>query len=92
MSSSKILTGVLIGAAAGVVLGVLFAPDKGADTRKKISKKGSDLKETLKTKINDLVDGIADQIEIAKNEAEIKLEEGMEKVASAKSQIKHSLS
>ena len=92
MSSSKILTGVLIGAAAGIVLGVLFAPDKGADTRKKISKKGSDLKESLKTKINDLVDGIADQIEIAKNEAEIKLEEGMEKVASAKSQIKHSLS
>ena len=35
MSSSKILTGVLIGAAAGTILGILFAPEKGLDTRKK---------------------------------------------------------
>ena len=66
MSSSKLLTGILIGAAAGAVLGILFAPEKGSDTRKKIGKKSSDLKESLKTKFNDLVDGIADQIENAK--------------------------
>ena len=92
MSSSKIFTGVLIGAAAGAVLGILFAPEKGSDTRKKISKKSSDLKESLKTKFNDLVDGIADQIENAKGEADNMMEEGKEKLASAKSQIKHSLS
>ena len=92
MSSSKVITGVLIGAAAGAVLGILFAPDKGSDTRKKISKKSTDLKDSLKTKFNDLVDGIADQIENAKGEAENMVEEGKEKMASTKSQIKHSLS
>jgi gas vesicle protein len=92
MSSSKIITGILIGAAAGAVLGILFAPDRGSDTRKKLRRKGTDLKDTLKSKINDLVDGIADQIENAKSEIENKMDEGVEKAASDKSQVRHSLS
>lgn len=92
MSSSKVITGLLIGAAAGAVLGILFAPEKGLDTRIKLGKKGADLKDTIKSKINDLVDSIADQFENAKNEAGNLVEEGKEKVAAAKSQAKHSLS
>ena len=38
--SSKLLTGFL----AGVVIGILFAPDKGSETRKKMTQKGKDLK------------------------------------------------
>lgn len=92
MKSSKIIAGVLIGAAAGAVLGILFAPEKGKDIREKLRRKGVDLKDNLKVRINDLVDGIADEIENAKSEAENKLDQGMGKVADAKSQIKHSLS
>lgn len=92
MKSSNIITGVLIGAAAGTILGILFAPEKGKDTREKLRRKGVDLKDNLKGRINDLVDGIADEIENAKSEAENKLDQGMGKVADAKSQIKHSLS
>jgi len=50
---SKFLTGLLIGAAAGAVLGILFAPAKGSETRKKLKQKGEDLEEELKEKLNE---------------------------------------
>ena len=50
MSAGKLLSGLLLGAAAGAVLGILFAPEKGTETRKKLSKKGQDLKTVLKPK------------------------------------------
>ena len=92
MSSSKVITGVLIGAAAGAILGILFAPEKGVETRNKLGKKGADLKDTIKNKVNDLVDSIADQFENAKNEADNLVEDGKYKIASAKYQAKKSLS
>lgn len=36
MSSGKVLLGVLAGAAAGALAGILFAPEKGSKTRKRI--------------------------------------------------------
>ena len=36
---------LLIGMGVGAVLGILFAPRKGSKTRKKIAKRGTDLKE-----------------------------------------------
>lgn len=42
-NTSKILTRPDTGLAIGSVLGVLFAPDMGAETRKKIAKSGKKL-------------------------------------------------
>ncbi|MEJ7683756.1 MAG: YtxH domain-containing protein [Segetibacter sp.] len=42
-SGSKVLLGVLAGAATGAILGVLFAPDKGMETRRKISDSSRDI-------------------------------------------------
>lgn len=50
MSAGKIAIGVLAGVAVGAVLGILFAPDKGSETRKKLTRRGSDLVDELKDK------------------------------------------
>jgi len=59
MSSGKVLLGVLAGVAAGALLGILFAPEKGADTRRKIMSKGEEYVDDLKEKFGEFVDKVA---------------------------------
>lgn len=92
MNSGKLLTGVLIGAAAGAILGLLFAPEKGSETRVKLSKKGSDLKNSVSDKINELVDGISKHYDNVKTDAEDAFAQGKEKFGKAKSDVKNSFS
>lgn len=68
MNSGKILLGVLAGVAAGALIGVLFAPDKGWNTRKRISKKVDEYKDGLRDKFNEFLDTITEKMEEAKNE------------------------
>ena len=42
-STGKLITAFLAGAAAGAFLGILLAPDKGENTRKKVKKTFDDL-------------------------------------------------
>ncbi len=46
-STNKILTALAAGIAIGGVLGILFAPDKGENTRKKIADNGKKLSDSL---------------------------------------------
>ena len=73
-NTSKIITAVAAGAAAGAILGVLFAPDKGSETRKKINEQGKKLASTVKDKFEkgkerfndlkeDLVKTVKDKVE-----------------------------
>jgi len=46
--SGKVVVALLAGVAAGVVLGLMFAPEKGSETRDKISDSLSDLADAVK--------------------------------------------
>jgi gas vesicle protein len=53
MTTGKGLLGVLAGLAAGTVIGMLLAPDKGDKVRKNISRKSEDLAEAINCKIDE---------------------------------------
>ncbi len=63
MKTSKVLLSVLAGIAAGALAGVLFAPEKGARTRKRILRKGEEYTDDLRDKFNELADTIGKKYE-----------------------------
>lgn len=58
--TKKMLIAIGAGLLAGAVLGVLYAPDEGAATRKKIAKKSRKLMGTVKNGIDDGRESLVD--------------------------------
>lgn len=54
-NTGKIIGAVLVGVAIGGILGVLFAPEKGSVTRKKMLSKGEDFKDLIQEKISGMM-------------------------------------
>ena len=59
---SKLLWGFTL----GLITGLLLAPEKGSETRKKISRQANDLKD----RFDDFVDSISEKFESVRNDAE----------------------
>ncbi len=76
MSTGKVVLGALAGLALGAALGILFAPEKGKTTRRKISKKSRDFAEDMTDKFNELIDTLSHKFEGAKDEVKMKMEDG----------------
>ena len=72
MDSGKVVLGVLAGAAIGALLGVLLAPDKGSETRKKICTKCGGFTDDIKDKFNELFNGMNEKFETVKEDLENK--------------------
>ena len=58
-NNSKVLVGLLAGLAAGAALGLLFAPEKGTETRDRLSQSLKDLGDSIKDKAADEINALA---------------------------------
>lgn len=76
MSTGKVVLGTMAGLAIGGILGILFAPEKGAVTRQKILDTGNDYADDLKSKYDDFADTISEKLQSAKEFAMEMAEDG----------------
>ena len=93
--SSKTFWAFMTGASVGAILGILYAPDKGENTRNKLLYQHQKYREQLESLISDLIEGKEIPETMAKtegkkvvNEAREKAERLLEDVESMMSQIK----
>lgn len=84
MSLGKVLAGVMAGVATGAVLGVLYAPEKGSNLRKRFSRRSYDYNDELEEKFNDLIDSITIQFEAVVDDVTRMAENGQLKAGTKK--------
>jgi gas vesicle protein len=68
MSTKKVLLGVLAGAATGAAIGLLFAPERGKSTRRRIIDKGESYLANIEQIMNGYVNMINKKMENLKSD------------------------
>lgn len=86
--NAKVVVALLAGLAAGAALGILFAPDKGTETREKLNDSLKDLGEALKERtaeqlehLNDFKEKVVAAVKTKMNKGDEALEEALEEHA-----------
>ena len=87
MKTGNQLAALLAGVAVGATLGILFAPDKGSETRKKISKGGINYKDDILYYFYELINGLTKKAEDLKEEGRDLADKGTDAVNSGKAKF-----
>ncbi|MCW3090554.1 MAG: Gas vesicle protein [Ferruginibacter sp.] len=64
---------LMIGMAVGAIFGVLYAPDRGSNTRRKLARTGEDIRDAF----NEFTNAISDKIDQFKENADDAAEDAM---------------
>ena len=88
MKTNKTILGVVTGIAIGATIGILFAPDKGTKTRKKIAKKSNDLKDNLKDEFDKFLETASDKYNQFTGKGEELLDKGIKTVNEIENSLK----
>ena len=87
MKTDKVVLGLLGAAAVGAAIGILLAPDKGTNTRKKLSEKSNDTKKTIINSFKDILESISQSYDSIESKAGDLIEEGKDEFNSVKNQL-----
>ncbi len=82
--SLKVIGALVVGAAVGGILGILFAPAKGTVTRRKIVGKTEDTTDAIKEKFDNFLEEIKEEIEAVKHKANDFMKDGASKTEKVK--------
>lgn len=83
MKPGSILLGAAIGITAGALAGLLFAPKKGAVTRRFIARKGSDYIGDMKDRYSDSLKNVTHKIDSLKQEVKNMMRKGEKEYKSS---------
>lgn len=79
MKANKVILGVIGGLATGAILGILFAPQSGKKTRRKIKDKSRELKDNMKEDFDKLIQKIDSKYQAISHDAHEFLHNGSSK-------------
>jgi len=80
---SKVMMLLAAGYAAGAITGILFAPDKGENTRKKIRSKAGELSEDIKKAYDEEIERLKTKISKLKSRFSHEVDEAISEVETA---------
>ena len=86
--NTKVLAAVLAGLAAGAALGILFAPERGSDTRDKLNDALKNLGDSIKDRAAEEIDNLANFKESVVDKIKTQFnKEGFDSPAQEKSSV-----
>ncbi len=88
MKNTHLAVGIASSIAVGAILGILFAPDKGCNTRRKITQKSNGFKNNIKDSVSHLASSVEEKYDQLSSKVENSISDEKSKLGNLKKEIK----